>query len=146
MKTRNDRTDQKGVVLVIALVMILVLTLIGFAAVNLTSYESRISGNERVYANAFYASDGGIENFRGRVSTGEFVYSVADSGSYQVAIGDSVSNVIYRRTVMDAPGGTGSIAVFRVTSDGVSPNLPVPGRVRIEAVVEAAMMVPQGYN
>jgi hypothetical protein len=146
MKTKYVRTDQRGVVLVIALVMILVLTLIGFAAVNLTSYETRISGNERVYANAFYASDGGIENFRGRVSTGEFIYAAADSGSYQVAIGDSVSNVSYRRKVMDAPGGTGSVAVFTVTSDGVAPNLPVAGRVRIEAIVEAAMMVPQGYN
>ena len=46
MKTRSFRTDQGGVILVIALVMLLVLTLIGVAAVNLTSYESRISGNE----------------------------------------------------------------------------------------------------
>ena len=146
MKTRNDRTDQKGIVLVIALVMLLVLTLIGFAAVNLTSYESRISGNERVYNSAFYAGDGGVENFRGRVSTGEFVYSVATSGSYQVSLGDSVSNVTYSRTVMPAPGGGGDVAVFRVVSEGVSPNFPASGRVRIEAVVEAAMMTPQGYN
>jgi hypothetical protein len=146
MKTRSYRTDQKGVILVIALVMLLVLTLIGFAAVNLTSYEARISGNERVYNNAFYAGDGGVENFRGRITTGEFVYSVATSGSYQVTIGDSVSNVTYSRTVMPSPGGGGDIAVFKVISEGVSPNLPAAGRVRIEAVVEAAMMTPQGYN
>jgi hypothetical protein len=146
MKTRCFRADQRGVILVIALVMLLVLTLIGVAAVNLTSYESRISGNERVYNNAFYAGDGGVENFRGRISTGEFVYSVATSGSYQVAIGDSVSNVTYSRTVMPSPGGGGDVAVFRVISEGVSPNLPVAARVRIEAVVEAAMMTPQGYN
>ena len=146
MKTTDSRIDQKGFALVIALIMLLVLTLIGFAAVNLTSYESRISGNERVYNNAFYAGDGGIENFRGRVSTGEFVYSVATSGSYQVAIGDSVSNITYTRAVMPSPGGGGEIAVFKITSEGVSPNVPVAGRVRIEAVVEAAMMTPQGYN
>lgn len=146
MKRTDSRIDQKGFALVIALVMLLVLTLIGFAAVNLTSYESRISGNERVYNNAFYAGDGGVENFRGRVSTGEFVYSVANSGSYQVAIGDCVSNVTYSRSVMPSPGGGGDIAVFRVTSEGVSPNVPVAGRVRIESVVEAAMMTPQGYN
>jgi hypothetical protein len=146
MKTTDSRMDEKGFALVIALVMLLVLTLIGFAAVNLTSYESRISGNERVYNNAFYAGDGGVENFRGRVSTGEFVYSVATSGSYQVAIGDSVSNITYTRSVMPMPGGGGDVAVFRVTSEGVSPNVPVAGRVRIEAVVEAAMMTPQGYN
>jgi Tfp pilus assembly protein PilX len=146
MKTTDSRMNQKGFALVIALIMLLVLTLMGFAAVNLTSYESRISGNERVYNNAFYAGDGGVENFRGRVSTGEFVYSVANSGSYQVAIGDCVSNVTYSRSVMASPGGGGDVAVFRVTSEGVSPNVPVAGRVRIEAVVEAAMMTPQGYN
>lgn len=146
MKTTDYRMDQKGIVLVIALIMLLVLTLIGSAAVNLTSYESRISGNERIYNSAFYAGDGGVENFRGRVSAGEFVYSVATSGSYQVAIGDSVSNVTYTRTVVPAAGGGGDVAVFTVVSDGVSPNLPVAGRVRIEAIVEASMMLPQGYN
>ena len=146
MKTTDSRIDQKGFALVIALIMLLVLTLIGFAAVNLTSYEARISGNERVYNNAFYAGDGGVENFRGRVSTGEFVYSVATSGSYQVTIGDCVSNVTYSRSVMPSPGGGGDVAVFKITSEGVSPNVPVAGRVRIEAVVEAAMMTPQGYN
>ena len=40
MKTTDSRIDQKGIALVIALIMLLVLTLIGFAAVNLTSYES----------------------------------------------------------------------------------------------------------
>ena len=47
---------------------------------------------------------------------------------------------------MPSPGGGGDVAVFRVTSEGVSPNVPVAGRVRIESVVEAAMMTPQGYN
>ena len=97
MKTGDWMNDQKGVTFVVALIMLLVLTFVGFAAINLTSYESRIAGNERVYNNAFYASDGAVENFRGRVSTGEFVYSVGTSGSYQVAIGDCVSNVSYRR-------------------------------------------------
>ena len=88
MKTKDRLKDQKGIALVVALIMLLVLTFIGLAAISTTSYEARIAGNERVYNNAFYAGDGGIENFRGRASTGEFVYSVATSGSYQVAIGD----------------------------------------------------------
>src|SRR4030042_4665418 len=97
MKTKERWKDQNGIALVVALVMLLVLTFVGLAAVSLTSYEARIAGNERVYNNAFYAGDGGIENFRGRASTGEFVYSVANSGSYQAAIGDCVSNVTYSR-------------------------------------------------
>ncbi len=146
MKRVNCLSDQKGVALVVALVMLLVLTFIGFAAVSLTSYEAKISGNERVYNNAFYASDGGIENFRGRVSAGEFVYFSATSGSYQIAVGDSVSNISYTRTVKPAPGGTGEVAVFEVTSEGVSPGFPVAGRVVIESILEVTMMLPQGYN
>ena len=146
MKTKDCLMDQKGIALVVALIMLLVLTFIGFAAVSLTSYESKIAGNERVYNNAFYAGDGGIENFRGRASTGEFVYSVATSGSYQVNIGDCVSNVTWNKKVMDAPGGGSSVALFTVTSEGVSPSLPVAGRVLIESIIEVSMSAPQGYN
>jgi hypothetical protein len=146
METKERLMNQKGVALVVALIMLLVLTFIGFAAISTTSYEARIAGNERVYNNAFYASDGGIENFRGRVSTGEFVYSVATTGSYQVAIGDCVSNVSYTKTVVPLPGGGGDAAVFVVTSEGISPNFPTAGRVRIQCIVEAPMLLPEGYN
>jgi hypothetical protein len=151
MRTKHGLTDQKGVALVIALVMLLVLTFIGFAAVSLTSYEAKISGNERVYNNAFYASDGGIENFRGRASAGEFVHSPLNTGSYQVAIGDCVSNVNYTRGEPFTAGGFGTVAGgthmdFLVRSEGVSPNLPVAGRVVIESIIEVTTVTQEGYN
>lgn len=146
MKTNDCLTDQKGIALVVALVMLLVLTFIGLAAVSLTSYEAKISGNERLYNNAFYASDGGIENFRGRASAGEFVYSTDTGGSYQVTVGDSVSNVRYTKTIKHGVGATGDVAVFTVRSEGVSPGFPVAGRVVIESILEVTMMLPQGYN
>ena len=146
MKTKDGLMDQKGIALVVALVMLLVLTFIGLAAISTTSYEARIAGNERVYNNAFYAGDGGIENFRGRASTGEFVYSVANSGSYQAAIGDCVSNVTWdKKVVVDLSSGENK-AVFKVTSEGVSPSFPTAGRVVIESIIEVSMMTPQGYN
>ena len=70
MKIVDCLTDQNGIALIVALLMLLVLTLVGISAMSLTSYEAKITGNERVYNNAFYAGDGGIENFRARVSTG----------------------------------------------------------------------------
>lgn len=146
MKTKERLMNQKGVALVVALVMLLVLTFVGLAAVSLSSYEARIAGNERVYNNAFYAGDGGIENFRGRASTGEFVYSTATSGSYQINVGDCTSNVSYTKTVRPGVGATGDVAVFKVTSEGVSPAFPVAGRVVIESILEVSMMLPQGYN
>jgi PilX N-terminal len=146
MKTKERLMNQKGVALVIALAMLLVLTFVGLAAVSLSSYEARIAGNERVYNNAFYAGDGGIENFRGRASTGEFVYSTATSGSYQITVGDCTSNVSYTKTVRPGVGATGDVAVFKVTSEGVSPAFPVAGRVVIESILEVTMTLPQGYN
>jgi hypothetical protein len=144
MKTKDRLIEQKGIALVVALIMLLVLTFIGLAALSFTSYETKISGNERVYNNAFYAGDGGIENFRGRATTGEFVYASASSGSYQVAIGGSVSNVTYRR--WNRSEGGVDYADFFVRSEGVSPNFPVAGRVVIEAIIEVAMMTAPGYN
>lgn len=145
MKTKDRLMEQKGIALVVALVILLVLTFVGLAAISLTSYEARIAGNERVYNNAFYAGDGGIENFRGRASTGEFVYSAATSGSYQVAIGDCSSNVIYSRRPGPDFGGNPTVD-FLVRSEGVSPNFPTAGRVVIESIIEVSMMTQEGYN
>ncbi len=53
--------NEKGVALVVALVMLLILTLIGINAVTTTTFETNIAGNERVATDAFYASEAGIQ-------------------------------------------------------------------------------------
>ncbi len=53
--------DEKGVALVIALIMLLVLTLIGMASVSSSVFEAKISGNDRFGTAAFYAAKGGID-------------------------------------------------------------------------------------
>lgn len=58
---RSLRKDQKGVALIVALIMLLVLTLIGMSAISSTYYEAKISGNDRFGAAAFYAAKGGVE-------------------------------------------------------------------------------------
>jgi hypothetical protein len=124
--------------------MLLVLTFLGFSALSLMNYETKIAGNERVYNSAFYAGDGGIENFRGRVSTGEFVYSLATSGNYQVTIGGNTSNVSYTR--WNRSEGGNDYSDFLVRSEGISPSFPTAGRVVIESVIEVTMMSHEGYN
>ena len=56
---QNTLRNEEGVALIVALVILLVLTLIGFSAINTTTYETNISGNERVGIDAFYASEAG---------------------------------------------------------------------------------------
>ena len=53
--------DQNGVALIVALIMLLVLTLIGMSSISSTFFESKISGNDRFGAAAFYASKGGVD-------------------------------------------------------------------------------------
>ncbi len=47
--------------LIIALIMLLVLTLIGMSSISSTFFESKISGNDRIGAAAFYAAKGGVD-------------------------------------------------------------------------------------
>ena len=53
--------DQKGVALIIALLILLVLTLLGVSLINTATFENTISGNERVRIDAFYTAEAGIQ-------------------------------------------------------------------------------------
>jgi hypothetical protein len=50
-------SGENGVALVVALIMLLILTFIGISAISTTTFETNISGNERVGTGAFYASE-----------------------------------------------------------------------------------------
>ncbi len=58
---RSIWKDQKGMALVVALIMLLVLTLIGMSSISSSYYETKISGNDRFGTAAFYAAKGGVE-------------------------------------------------------------------------------------
>jgi PilX N-terminal len=60
MERKNLLQNEKGVILVIALLLLLVLTFIGISSINTTSFDNIISGNERLSNAAFYASEAGI--------------------------------------------------------------------------------------
>ena len=57
----NILIEERGFVLIIALLILLALTLAGISAISTTSFENSISGNERVGTDAFYASEAGIQ-------------------------------------------------------------------------------------
>jgi hypothetical protein len=61
MMKRLMGSDQKGVALIVALIMLLVLTLIGMSSISSTLFESKITGNDRFGAAAFYAAKGGVD-------------------------------------------------------------------------------------
>jgi len=57
----NILRNEKGFALIIALLILLVLTLIGISAISTSTFETSISGNERVGTDAFYAAEAGIQ-------------------------------------------------------------------------------------
>ena len=60
MNSLETIKDEKGGVLVVALLILVLLTLIGMAATDTTNIELQVSGNEKVYKQAFYAADAGV--------------------------------------------------------------------------------------
>jgi hypothetical protein len=58
---RSCLRDEKGIAMVVALVILLVLTLIGFSSISTSTFESNIAGNERLGTDAFYAAEGCLQ-------------------------------------------------------------------------------------
>lgn len=61
MKPYRTIRDEKGAVLVIAIVMLLILSIIGIYAMGSSVNEIKISGQKKYYDMAFNDADGGIQ-------------------------------------------------------------------------------------
>ena len=62
MKTKKMvLKDERGYVLVTALMILVILTFLGIASLNTTTFELQISGNDRMAKDAFFRADGGSE-------------------------------------------------------------------------------------
>ena len=140
---RGFLKNQKGVSLVIALMILLVLTLLGISAISTTTFETNIAGNERLYNRAFYTTDSGVDYF---VSNGNFYISLpnsfgtVDSRADGLALGGDYFLIDWERRVSDL--GPPPRYEFKITSQGISPNIPVAGRVTIEAVMDVVDLGP----
>jgi hypothetical protein len=69
LKSKHLR-DEKGIVLVLGMLLLLVATLIGIGALNTSTYDILISGNEKASVQAFYVAEAGINEFMGRFRAG----------------------------------------------------------------------------
>lgn len=58
---RNIFSNERGIALIVALLMLLVITLIGVNSISTTTFEVSISGNERIGTDAFYAAEAGTQ-------------------------------------------------------------------------------------
>jgi hypothetical protein len=140
---KNHLKNQRGVSLVVALMILLVLTLIGISAISTTTFETNIAGNERLYNRAFYTTDSGVDYF---FSNGNFYISLPNSlGTVNsitdgLALGGDYFLINWERIVSDL--GPPKKYEFKITSQGISPNFPTAGRVTIEAVMDVVDLGP----
>lgn len=81
MLRNNKVLNEKGTALLMALIMLLLLTLIGFAAVTTSNIEVQISGNQRVANTAFYAFEAGIECIRNEININSSAPNLANCSS-----------------------------------------------------------------
>jgi len=81
----GERSGERGVALFIALILILILTFMGFGFLTRTMLVTQIAGAERWTTKAFFAADAGINVAKQRIRAGQsspFTYQVEDFRGY----------------------------------------------------------------
>jgi hypothetical protein len=80
--------NEKGSLMVIAIVILMLLTLIGIAITTTASLEMQIASNDRLHKMAFYAADGGID-----IGAELLEQNLGCSGGFTATIGVDQRNV-----------------------------------------------------
>lgn len=139
--------NRRGISLVIALLILLIVTLIGISAIQTTRFETNIAGNEKLYNTAFYHSDAGIDYFYGTSQSYILLPNTGgtvDSQGMGIDLGGGRFILEWRK--IGEESGPPRKLEFLVTSEGIAPNFPSAGKVVTEAVIEAIdQETPPGY-
>lgn len=143
--------NERGVVLVTALMVMALLTVMGISALNTSDTELKISGNQRVATQAFYLAEAGIQHAAGvfrtydvaTLESTDLTSQALGGGSYSAGVTNNLTNAIRERVVLTSTGTLGATtrkieAIFerpRHSFDpdgafgvyGDKPNLTLPG-------------------
>ncbi len=110
-------SNERGTVLVISIMILALLTFLGIAALDTTSTEIRISANDRVYKQAFYAADTGISY---AVQSNISLFGNSPSWT-AVATPGLVTAGINATLEYQVDSTTGSLKMVQVRSTGTAP-------------------------
>lgn len=109
----NTIRNEKGVALVLAMVMLVLMTILGVLALSTSTTEIGISGNYKMAQEIFYTADAAIE----RAQTDSAIYSTIVPGtcnSWPVCGGGST-------TPWSISGNTANVSVDYLTSGSLPP-------------------------
>jgi hypothetical protein len=140
--------NEKGIVLVVALIMLTVLILLGTTAIMTSSSDLKISSNFVSGTQAFYIADAGMERAKTSLNTVTDINSVLASGTLgfgsSVSFGGGAYSVVVANNTGD-PGGasTDTDHYVVVTSTGTSAG---GGKRVIEAVFYKPTTNPPGIR
>ena len=137
---RRPSRRERGVVLVISLLMLLVLTLIGVAATRSTTLEERMTANQRDAEVAFQAAEAGLRNGESvlqAASPGDFdntngLYDDTATITYDTANWDDTDTRSYEGTLDPAPDSPPRFFIVKTSQTSVAPgqslaaDAPVP--------------------
>ena len=105
--------NEKGSVIVAAIMILVMLTIIGIAAINMSTTESSISTNSLLYERAFYTAEAGLEHSKESlklkfVEFNELIIRSGGTGDWDFALNGSVDG---KTTAQDTDmDGIGSYA------------------------------------
>jgi len=109
MRTHSDHRNERGIVLLLALVALLLISAVAASLLYMTATESTLVGYQRSQARVFQAALGGVEEGRARLSTGDpsFIGGV----NFNITFPSAPDHVLY--IVNPGPGETINIATIR---------------------------------
>ena len=129
MKTSDHLKYEKGSIMPIALVLLLLLTMIGIAATMTSEVEIRIAGNELTYKENLYFAEGsamaGVQMLQNETDTDvlkdlalNWLHSSLPDANISSAINWDPDNNNANQTLGDGGGYTGYMAVYQ----GIAPD------------------------
>ena len=92
MRVLHAAPEQRGIALIIGLIILAVLSLIGVAAFSVSTQEERMAGNSRDRIRAFEAAEAALRDCENLASTpGSFQFSNSGDGSYTAPLSPAQS-------------------------------------------------------
>ncbi len=97
--------NEKGVVLVVSVMLLAVLVLVGFTAAIMTSTDSKISANYRRSNEAFFNADAGVETVLAYLRANTITYPTADATQSTISSGTTCTAGQCTQFTVTVPSG-----------------------------------------
>jgi hypothetical protein len=131
MKTGDRFKDERGSIMPIALVLLLLLTMIGIAATMTSEVEIRIAGNELTYKENLYFAEGaamaGVQMLQNETDTSvlkdlslNWLHGSLPDANITSAVNWDLDNNNANQALADGGGYTGYLAVYQGIAPGGS--------------------------